>query len=60
MTRTAYRYRVNFGNGQVHYPGNRSACWRFVAAHGDGFTFIEWQDPDTAEWFAAGNAAVSS
>ena len=52
---SAYRYRVNFGNGQVHYPGaTKRECFAFIAAHCDGFAFVEWCDPDTGEWFATG------
>lgn len=48
------RYRVNFGNGQVHYAGTRAECVRFVKDHGDARTFLEWQDPETREWFPVG------
>jgi hypothetical protein len=56
MTRWA-AYRVNFGNGQVHYPGltypglTRAQCERYATDHGDGYAFVEGKDPDSGEWF---------
>lgn len=55
---SGYKYRVNFGNGQVHYAGNKRECQRFRAAYGDGYTFIEWQDPDTLDWFNIGHEGI--
>ena len=52
-TRDHNRYRVNFGNGQVHAAGSKGECLRFIAQYGDGYTFLEWQDPETLEWFRA-------
>jgi hypothetical protein len=49
-----YKYRVNFGNGQVHYPGNKRACLQYIAQYGDGWSFVEWQDPETGDWFKTG------
>jgi hypothetical protein len=46
-------YRVNFGNGQVHYAGSRAECERFARDYGDGFTFVQWQDIQTGDWFKA-------
>ena len=43
-------YRVNFGNGQVHYAGSLAACERFIRDHGDGFTFLERYEPETGDW----------
>ena len=58
MRKSHLKYRVNFGNGQVHYAGDKSACFRFRALYGDGYTFIEWQDPQTGEWFTCGGACA--
>jgi hypothetical protein len=44
-------YRVNFGNGQVHYAGDRAACVRFIKDHGDAFTFLQFRQH--GEWFKA-------
>lgn len=56
--RSSYKYRVNFGQGQVHYPGDRKACWRFIASlDNSAGCFVEWQDPDTGDWFSTGNKA---
>lgn len=59
-SRRAYRYRVNYGNGQVDYvPGHtRRACNALIAAHLGGGPpgYVEFQDPDTREWFRTGNA----
>lgn len=57
---SGYTYRVNFGNGQVHYAGNKRQCQQFRAEHGDDCAFVEWQDPDTLDWFPIGNAFVIS
>jgi hypothetical protein len=51
MPRNNLRYRVNFGNGQAHYAGSKTDCVRFIGAYGDAYSFVEWQDPDTLEWF---------
>jgi hypothetical protein len=29
-------YRVNFGNGQVHYAGNKAECLRFIKDYEGG------------------------
>lgn len=44
-------YRVNFANGQVHYAGSLAQCERFNASYGDGFSYVEFQDTETSEWF---------
>jgi hypothetical protein len=44
-------FRVNFGNGQIHYAGTRAACEQFIAAFGDGFAFVQFQDQQTGDWF---------
>lgn len=46
-----FSYRVNFGNGQVHYAGDRVKCLRFVEQWGDGSTFLQRRDFETGEWF---------
>lgn len=46
-----YVYRVNFGNGQVHYAGSKRDCQRFAAEHGGATAFVEWQDPESLDWF---------
>lgn len=43
-------YRVNFGNGQVHYAGSLKETLAFVRDFGDAHTFIQKRDPDTFEW----------
>lgn len=55
------RYRVNYGNGQVEYPeanrhGLKAACIAYIAAMDlyRDYAFVEFQDPDTDEWFACG------
>lgn len=52
------RYRVNYGNGQVEYPGDKRACLRWIAnlTQYQSLAFVEWRDPDTGEWFRTGNA----
>lgn len=45
-----YDYRVNFGNGTVHYAGSLFECLRFIYSHGDAATFLEQRDPDTGDW----------
>lgn len=52
-------YRVNFGNGQVHYAGDKKACLRYIAVdmardQYRQFAFVEFQDPDTGDWFRTG------
>lgn len=54
-----FRYRVNFGNGQVEYvPGDsRVACERYIADPANrcgAAAFVEFQDPDTGDWCQAG------
>jgi hypothetical protein len=51
-----YRYRVNYGQGQVEYPGSKAECFRFLAEHcrDCGFAYVQWQDPDTGDWFRTG------
>lgn len=44
-------YRVSFGNGQVHYAGDKAACLRFIRDHGDGSTYLQFRDWETDEWF---------
>ena len=44
------RYRVNFGNGQVHYAGDRESCVRYIATFGCGF--LEFKDAETGDWFS--------
>lgn len=46
-----HEFRVNFGNGQVHYEKSRAACERFISAYGDGWTFLQRRDAETGEWF---------
>ncbi len=43
------KYRVNFGNGQVHYAGGRKECERFIAESCDGYTFLQVRED--GEWF---------
>lgn len=46
------RYRLNFGNGQVFdADGTRAGCLRALVSIGDGYSFVEWQDSQTGEWF---------
>lgn len=55
------RYRVNFGNGQVYEPGDKRACLRYLAEiQGElygAYAFVEWQDPETLDWFPTGRTA---
>lgn len=54
----AYQYRVNFGNGQVHDVGSKKEAFRFISGYCDGSAFVEWQDPETRDWFQlSGNGA---
>jgi hypothetical protein len=50
-------YRVNYGNGQVFDAGTRADCFRHIAEMDQHrrFAFVEWQDPDTGDWFRTGN-----
>ena len=55
----SYRYRVNFGNGQVQYvDGNtKKACYAYLANPENncgGWAFVEFEDPDTGDWFRLG------
>lgn len=43
-------YRVNFGNGQVHYAGSLKETLAFVRNYGDAQTFIQKRDLETMEW----------
>jgi hypothetical protein len=57
VSRSTLRYRVNFGNGQVHYPGDKRACFRYIGDPANdcgGYAFVEWQDPETGDWFRTG------
>ena len=59
--RNTLRYRVNYGNGQVHYTANgtKKECFAYIASDAcetyRDFHYIEFQDPDTGEWFPTGN-----
>ena len=44
-------YRINLGNGQIHYAGSLRDCLSWIARHGDGFSFIQFRDSETNEWF---------
>lgn len=46
------RYRVNWGNGQVDYPGDRRACEAYARQSGDGYAFVQFQDRQSGEWFS--------
>lgn len=51
-------YRVNFGNGTVHYPSGLGvsefeSCISFIEEYGDGHTFLEQRDFDTGDWYAS-------
>lgn len=43
------KYRVNFGNGQVHYAGNRAECERFLTELNDEHAFLQFKE--NGEWF---------
>jgi hypothetical protein len=43
-------YRVNYGNGQVEYPGGLKACRQFLTTC-DGFAFVQQLDLETGDWF---------
>ena len=47
------RYRVNFGNGQVKDVPSKAEAARALAAHGDDYAFVQWQEPQSGEWFKA-------
>lgn len=51
--KNALRYRVNFGNGQVHDLESKSACVHYIADYGDSYSFLQWQEPETGDWFRA-------
>lgn len=58
------RYRVNFGNGQVHnvLGDTKRACFAYLAMlesgnWGVGGAYVEFQDPDTGEWFSCGRSS---
>ena len=42
-------YRVNFGNGQVHYAGSREACERFIRDHGGAYSFLQKRN-ENGDW----------
>lgn len=46
------RYRVNFGNGQVHYAGSRLDCISYIRRYGDRYSFVEFQDSESGDWFS--------
>jgi hypothetical protein len=50
------RYRVNFGNGQVEDVESKKAGYAVIAAMDlyQDAAFIEFQDPDTGDWFPIG------
>jgi hypothetical protein len=51
--KNALRYRVNFGNGQVHDVESKAAAGRYITDYGDAWSFVQWQDPQTGDWFKA-------
>lgn len=51
MTDRQAEWRVNFGQGQVHYAGDRAACERFIVEDGDAGLFLERRDFETGDWY---------
>ncbi len=49
-----YRYRVNYGNGQILDMDSKRLALQYIAALKDqykAFAFVERQDPETLDWF---------
>jgi hypothetical protein len=52
------RYRINYGNGQIEAPATRQqaradlAHYRRSNPNAGDFAFLEFEDPDTGDWFA--------
>lgn len=44
-----HQYRLNFGQGQVAYPGSLKLCREWEKDYPG--SFIEKREPDTGEWF---------
>lgn len=48
-------YRINYGNGQVEYPGSLAKCKRALAdihrIPGGGGAYIQRREPFTCDWF---------
>lgn len=44
------RYRINYGNGQVDYPGSLAKCRAALPSCG-GFAYIQFRDNQTGDWF---------
>jgi hypothetical protein len=45
------RYRISYGNGQVHYPGSAKECVRQIRAYDLGNTSVTVQEQvDPGEW----------
>lgn len=55
------RYRVNFGNGQVYDVARKAEAFRYIASLEQyaAFAFVEWQDPETGDWFRTGTNSPS-
>jgi len=49
-------YRVNYGNGQVSHTMSKKECFAHIASQElyRGYMLVEFQDPDTSEWFSCG------
>ena len=61
MRANTLKYRINFGNGQVAYLpyGGKREYLRFAIEQADGHAYVQFQDPDTGEWFCVGSIAPS-
>jgi hypothetical protein len=46
-------WRLNFGNGQVHFCRSREDAKRQLASLGDGHTFVQRVDTLTGDWYRA-------
>lgn len=46
------KYRINFGNGQVDYPGSLKKCRAYLKTitNWNG-AYIQFKDFQTGEWF---------
>ena len=46
------KYRINFGQGQVDYPGSLKKCREYLKSLNNApSAYIQFKDFETGEWF---------
>ena len=59
MNPSKLRYRINFGNGQIHETpnGTKAECAAWIRLYGDAYTAIE---PNPSNWCGSGRGTSPS